>query len=132
VETVRVEELLKFREWFGTINLSNWPEDEDEQIAWLEARDESTFESQWLRVHREVEAREHENSLLPNEEAVLTDIRKTAYMATIRSSGNDELAAYVSDDFDLLARAARLQIHDEWLQKLCAEYEAGRFPYQTL
>jgi len=132
VETVRVEELLKFRGWLGTINLSNWPEDEDEQIEWLEARDESAFESHWLRVHREVQAREQETPLSPDEEAVLTDIRKIAYMTTIRSSGNNELAAYVSDDFGLLARAARLQLEDEWLQKLRAEYEAGRSPHQTI
>ncbi len=135
-----MDEPLKVPAWMDNFDASHWPDDEDELIAWLDARDvplpglekRNGFELEWLRVFSLVKEQEKIVPLDEAELAALTEVRKAAFLHVIRLTGNDDLAASVSDDFDLILRAARVGIHDEWLDKLRAEYEAGRFPNGAL
>lgn len=45
---------------------------------------------------------------------------------------DDELAGYISDDFDLIADSKMLGYSDEWLEKLISCYENARIPCGTL
>lgn len=137
-------ELKRIRAWLDTLDFlfSDWnsseeSEREDEQIEWLEARDEPAFEAQWNRVLLAIQA--HEASAPPLEEAeetLLEEIRRIAFLKMMRSPDlyfrDSEMAACVSDDFQLLARAVRVGYSDPFLVALRGEYEAGRFPRGAL
>lgn len=136
-----MDELLKMRAWIDTLKFSfpDWvshPEDdpEQEQIQWLALRDAPAFDSQWMRVWKAVEAQEIGAPLTEAENSVLEEIRESGFSKVIDSDSVyvNELAEYASDDFDLLARAARVGFSDFWIDKLRAEYKAGRFPHGTL
>lgn len=127
-----MNELLQFRLWLESLDFSTWPTDAETLDSWLDLRDAFEFEREWEHVVRQLQNLELEFPVQADEQPVLEDIQKTAFLAAIRVTGSNELAAYVSDDFDVLARATRLGFNDRWLNTLRLRYEQGRFPRGTL
>ncbi len=91
--------------------------------AVLDERDSDiAFESEWLRVHREVESKWSEDHELAN---VISEIAEAAFLATTRATRRHEIASYVADDFVLISKARVLGIHDEFLDCIWEAYASG-------
>lgn len=95
---------------------ANAPSDAD---AWLDSRDAPVFEEHWLRAL---------GSVPDVTEPWVAEVRELAYLAVCRSTENPEIAAYVSDDLDLIGRFAVAGVADQWVQGLLAVYLAGDLP----
>lgn len=96
--------------------------------AALEARDASPFDREWMRVFRLLES----HAIEAESGSAVERIRERAFKLCFAATENPELSGYVSDDFDLLARALSVGVEDEWLTSLFSEYLEGRFPTGTL
>ena len=109
--------------------LSDVAQSDDEQCALLDSRDAQPFDDEWVRVHKAIEQEKRASSL---NTAIEDEIRELAFKKAYQNTGNGEIAGYVSDDFDLLARAIAVGYFDPWLNLLWNEYQAGRFPHGDL
>jgi hypothetical protein len=94
----------------------------------LDARDEAAFERAWLEAFDTLEATAPLSQLPVRDRADVDRIRELAYKAAFRAIGSSDLAGYVSDDFDLLARAALTAYENPWLARVLRAYEGGHFP----
>jgi hypothetical protein len=93
----------------------------------LDQRDSPTFETGWLRVHRELEAAKAGLSTSHLHE--IDALREVAYKRTYSLTNSAELSACVSDDFELIGLAFLLKHQDPWLEKLLKKYSRGAFPH---
>ena len=93
----------------------------------LDERDSDPFDSEWMRAYAAVQDAEVEAELQKTNVAI-DDLREWAFKTAHGVSGNAEIAAYVADDFELIARALQANWSDEWLGALWQEYRVGRFP----
>ena len=93
----------------------------------LYARDSRIFDAEWMRVYSAVQDIEVEGEL-QTKNVIIDELREWAFKRALAISSHADVAAYVSDDFDLIARALQADYSDEWLGALWQEYRAGRFP----
>ena len=93
----------------------------------LEARESEPFDGEWMRVYSAVQDLEVEGEL-QTKNVTIDELREWAFKRAYGISGHAEIAACVSDDFELLARALQADTSDEWLGALWQTYRAGRFP----
>lgn len=117
----------ELKAWLEQFNLLHAVTPTDDAIdEMLDARDRSDFETDYLRLL----------SIVPDEEELLLSDDDVALNAAIsrlafnkaRAFADSELASYVADDFDLLARALQGKIDDSWLDKFFEQYKLGLFP----
>lgn len=101
----------------------------EEQNAMLRNRDAEPFDAAWVRAYNAVEEVERGRQLQEESENAIDELREKTFLRALHKTGHDEIAAYVADDFDLLARAVVADYSDDWLDWLWAEYQAGRFPH---
>ena len=94
----------------------------------LSQREDPAFEQPWLAVFDAVESVASLDRLRPDQRLVVDRIREAAYKQVFRATSHPDLAAYVSDDFDLIARAIVAGHHSPWLASLLSAYSHGRFP----
>ena len=97
----------------------------------LDMRESDPFDSDWMRCYSAVQDTEVEAEL-QKVNVSIDDLREWAYKRAHGISGNAEIAGYVADDFELIARALQAGWNDEWLAALWQEYRAGRFPCGAL
>ena len=94
--------------------------------ALLDDRDSNElFEAQWLRVHRKLEELWKAEPIDDDQVDAVDELREVAFSAAGEASGHHELAAYVSDDFDLIGKALVLGFDDPWLNGLFLVYKNG-------
>ncbi len=125
------KQLLEFQAKIAFLDLfRHIVESEGEWNRMLDLRDENAFESEWLRVDEEIRAREAEMLLEDDERKVLEQIRERTFKIAFQNTRNAEIAASVSDDFDVMARAKRVGLNNSWLDNLIQEYATGKFPFQ--
>jgi hypothetical protein len=97
--------------------------------AVLDARDEDpSFEGEWLRLLTEIDRCWPAADLLEELRSLLEDIRRESFFSVSRSTGQHEIASYVSDDFDVLTRGRLLGIVAPLLAEMWTVYERGEFP----
>jgi hypothetical protein len=67
-------------------------------------------------------------------ESDIDAVRQLAYTATYESTTphNPDLAAYVSEDFDLIVRSVLLGVESPWINGLLASYISSEFPRSTV
>jgi hypothetical protein len=94
----------------------------------LSERELPAFEQPWLAAFAAVESVAPLNSLSPAHRLVVDRIRELAYKSAFRATSHPDIAAYVSDDFDLIARAIVARQDSPWLASLLSAYLHGRFP----
>jgi len=102
--------------------------DESELDRALDARDEAAFEKAWLETFATLETTVPLSQLPVRDRAAVDHIRELAYKAAFRATGSSDLAGYVSDDFDLIARAALTAFESPWLASVLRAYKGGHFP----
>ena len=93
----------------------------------LDARDSQVFDEQWMRVYSAIQDIEVEGER-QTKNVMIDELREWAFKRAYDISSHAELAAAVSDDFEVLARALQADYSDQWLGALWLEYRAGRFP----
>ena len=118
--------------WLQTLDFSAWSTEDNELADWLDMRDAPPFDVEWTRAFALLGDREGEQPLAPEELQSLKKLREAAYAKAATATNDTEVAAYISDDLDLLARAARMGLEDDWLTSLRRAYDDGRFPTGAL
>jgi hypothetical protein len=94
----------------------------------LDSRDQPEFEVPWLAAFNALELAAPFASLPAVSRAAVDRVREATYMQAFHTTGSPELAAYVSDDFDLLSRAILIAHENAWLTALFSAYQRGVFP----
>lgn len=94
----------------------------------LDRRDKESFEKKWIESHRLVEARFSESSQPHEIKEKIEEIRKESFLATSRATEQHEIASYVSDDFDLIAKNIALELADPFLDSLFKIYIQDKLP----
>lgn len=94
----------------------------------LDRRDDAVFEEDWLRVFQKLE-----NELFTDDALMeIKNIREIAYQKTFEATNHSELAAYVADDFEMIAKSLLADFSDEWLNALFLSYLHGAFPHTKI
>lgn len=126
--------LRRFAEDVSKLNLlgNASTSSEDEQNAMLDNRDRKPFDPEWVRVDKAVKQLELDQQLSDEDKTAIDELRETTFKRTYQVVVNGELAGYVSDDFDLIARALVVDYRDAWLDALWAKYQTGDFPHGGL
>ena len=118
------QELKTWLEQFDLLHAINVDDDGLDEM--LNARDGSDFETDYMRLLALVP--DEEELMLSEDDLVLNNsISRLAFLKA-RAFADSELASYVADDFDLLARSLQAKISDPWLEKLFEQYKSGHFP----
>lgn len=97
--------------------------DFDHDVA-LDERDAEPFDAEWMRVYRELK----ETTISAEQQELLSEIGKAAFLRTMEVTRSSDLAGYISDDFDLLGRGLIANAADPWLNGLWRSYCEERFP----
>lgn len=93
----------------------------------LDERESDSFDGEWMRVYSAVQDAEVEGEL-QTKNVTIDELREWAFKRAHGISGHAEIAAAVSDDMELIARALQANYSDEWLGALWQTYREGRFP----
>ena len=92
----------------------------------LDARDADPFDAEWVRVHELVT--QHQLVASPSVDA----LRETAFKLAFAITESPDACGCISDDFGLIADAARADVSDAWLAALTASYASGILPHGEL
>ena len=92
----------------------------------LVERDDNFFSEQWMQAYNEVEKQKKQQGV-PS--TYNEDIRKIVFNMVLEITNNDDLAAYISDDFGLIWDAEKVDINNNWINNIyhCADiyYKSG-------
>ena len=94
----------------------------------LDRRDLPIFDDEWIRVYHEVELLKRKSNVYIDGNNDSDNIRKQTFLKTFKLTQDDEIAAYISDDFGLIYDSEMLGYHDEWLDRLINCYHSFQFP----
>ena len=108
------------------LNFTNLDNETIDEI--LDSRDSNEFESDWLKVSQTLEKKRFSADNV----AAIENIRQIAYKKTFDSTNHSELAAYVADDFEMIAKSLLADYNDEWLNVLFLSYLHGLFPHSKI
>lgn len=109
------------------VNNELWDSDYLKQIdidELLDKREEAEFDSEWIRVYELAK----NNKLTKETELIVNEIRENAFRRIYCITNSSDLAAYVSDDFELLCKLYIMKVRDEWLSKFVNVYLQKRIP----
>lgn len=93
----------------------------------LDARDSDHFATRWMCAYNAIDSQKDRIDSIQSD--ISTLIRKTTYLRTFARWKSPALAAYISDDFGLIADAAALGTHDNWIDALLLQYKSGVIPF---
>lgn len=102
---------------------------EDEIEAALDERDAPTFSDSWMSAFRQVGAIK---GCTQDAEPRITQLREMAYLQAYERWQSPDLAAYISDDFGLIADSLALNYDNAWLNGLLHAYLTLRFPHGNI
>lgn len=91
----------------------------------LVERDDNFFSEQWMQAYNEVEKQKKRQGV-PS--TYNEDIRKIVFNMVLEITNNDDLAAYISDDFGLIWDAEKVDINNNWINVLWQSYKKGEIP----
>jgi hypothetical protein len=120
-----IEELLTLLNEGQVIERISISTDQEIELI-LDSREREDFSSQWMESFDNVESQKSsmENRLAES----VAQIRKVAYLKSYARWKSPDLAAYISDDFGLIADAIAMSIADPRLDLLLNSYLAGAVP----
>lgn len=97
--------------------------------AILDARDgDAEYEAEWLRCYRTIEEQWNAAEIDAAATALKEDVRRESFLTVSRATTQHEIASYVSDDFDIIARAALLGMNDPFVNRMWEAYDRGEIP----
>lgn len=92
----------------------------------LVERDDNFFSEQWMQAYNEVEKQKKQQGVPST--YINEDIRKIVFNMVLEITNNDDLAAYISDDFGLIWDAEKVDINNNWINVLWQSYKKGEIP----
>jgi hypothetical protein len=97
--------------------------------AAVDARDRGgEFDLAWVSAFNQLERLWKGAEVESELRTLAEDIRHQGFLAVSRATGQHEIASYVSDDLDLIARGRLVGLNDPFLDRLWQDYERGEFP----
>ena len=92
--------------------------------SFLELRDEEEFDKEWMRVYNFILGKkiEHEAKM------EIDIIREEIYMKAYKFSNSSDIAACISDDFEMICNAYILDVNDDWLNAMIDSYANNTLP----
>jgi hypothetical protein len=90
----------------------------------IEGREGRDFDDAWIRSFRSL------SDTRQDDQAAVRLIREQAFKSAYEKTGSSDIAAFVSDDFELIVRAALTGSEDKWVAGLRDAYASGGFPCQ--
>ena len=87
-------------------------------------RDEEEFDDEWMRVFEYFDNVLLEEKYLPE----INKVRECAYLKVYEYTNDCDMAAFVSDDFELMCKAYILGYNDKWLNQLVNIYTMKQVP----
>lgn len=96
--------------------------------AILDSRESASFDDAWVTSWHTIEHAWSARSMAPEGRRAVRVLRRVAFLATSRATCQHEVAGCVSDDFELLGKAALLGIDTPFLAGLWAAYASGTIP----
>jgi hypothetical protein len=100
-----------------------------EADAALDRRDRPKFGERWMAAFEKMEAAWKKPHATADNVRLVTRLREAAFKRAFRASGDHhDLAATISDDFDLIARKKLLSLEDPFIDQLEQAYLAHRLP----
>lgn len=110
------------------ISLGNLDEEAVYEI--LDSRETDPFDSNWVEAYEDL--KQHLENFNENEkkelDEFLKEIRKEAFIKTIKASQSSDLAAYVSDDFEMIGTALILEFSNSFIASMLNSYDLGIVP----
>lgn len=91
-----------------------------DEILYL--RDSDPFDSEWNRVYKAVEEQKKIKGYSDENKHLTDEYRKSAYLRVYNLCNNDDLAAYISDDFGIISDSELMSYTDWWLEALINTY----------
>jgi len=98
----------------------------------LDNRDLPEFDDEWVRVFEELETIKKEEGFSEENKKISDNIREKVYLKVYGMTQDDDIAAYISDDFGLICDSELLNYKDELLEKFIKCYHNSQFPYGEL
>jgi hypothetical protein len=131
---VRITTMLEsLKSFISEIRFMDYQVFDDEDFDnLLDLREKPDFEAEWLRVYEEIEEQQKMREIASDVKVLIDTICEMAFKRAYSLTKNSEIAGYVSDDFELLAKAAVLNYQDSWLSALLLSYQNGQFPCSKL
>ena len=94
----------------------------------LEIRDSDPFDSEWISCYDEIKEIIEKTPLSNEQHALVDELRKAAFIAASKATGQHEIASYISDDFELISSAIFSGFSNEILSRLLKSYKSGVLP----
>ena len=127
-QTIKVRE--KLTSILDKIILSLGNLDEEAVYEILDSRETDPFDSNWVEAYESL--KQHLENFNENEkkelDEFLKEIRKEAFIKTIKASQSSDLAAYVSDDFEMIGTALILEFSNSFMASMLNSYDSGIVP----
>jgi wyosine [tRNA(Phe)-imidazoG37] synthetase (radical SAM superfamily) len=128
------QKIIKVREKLTTIldeiiiKLGNLNEEAIYEI--LDSREIDLFDNNWVGAYEAL--KQQLETLNENEkkelDEFLEEIRKEAFIKTMKASKSSDLAAYVSDDFEMIGKALIIEFTNSFIDSLLNIYDSGIVP----
>lgn len=97
--------------------------------AILDDRDESFFEENWIKAYEDINERWKYCTTADARKSEIDLIREFAFKKCYEYSGQPEIAAYVCDDFELMAKAAAMRYDLRFVTEMMRVYTNGGIPH---
>lgn len=98
----------------------------------LNQRCMDSFDKEYQRVFRELEAFTRNAQIPEDELTAVNDVREAAYRTALAFSNSPELATAVCDDFELFGASLAAGFNDPWLNGLWMKYRTGLIPHKDV
>lgn len=100
--------------------------------AILDMREQEPFDRAWMNAYNEVERLKQENGFSASQIKISDDYRKQAYLKAYSLFQSSDIAAYISDDFGLIADSEQFQYESLCISKLMQSYMSSIIPCGNL
>lgn len=90
----------------------------------LDKRYSEPFESKWLEVFGFLDKGKYDHTDIK----YIDKIRELSFLKAYRNSKSDDLAALISDDFEIIPKAFIIRCNNPWLNSVANSYLNNIFP----
>ena len=95
----------------------------------LDARDtEASFEDQWVQAFEKVNVAWEQFGQADDFEKLIEEIRHASFMAVSKVTHQHEIASYISDDFEMIAKASVTETVDPFILAMWSAYQRQEIP----
>ena len=97
--------------------------------AILDQRDLGDFEDDWIKAAEDVQYHWEKFADAESTTGTIDQIRELAFKKCYDYTEESEIAGYVSDDFELMAKASAMSLDSPYLEGMMKTYSDGGVPH---